>query len=492
MKIRITRFTLLLSLVLATALLLGCGGAALKVAPVEKSGNPTDMVYQLGKALEEAKADQVDVLSPTWFARAVSSHASAKQGLEKGVELSRILDNIANGRAELQQAGVVALRSRDQLADAIAARKAAQDVNAQQFQKEYADVESDFLKLTKAMDESDFRYARERQKDVGNRYRELELRAISQSALGDVRQLLAKAEQMKVDKIAPKSYAEAKQSLAGAEAFISENRYDQKMIRRKAAEARFMAERSMVIAESGRRIEEMPPEESALWIESFLSETSSKLNLTDHRNASFKEQQAGIVSAIGALQKEFASASQSIQEKNRMIQRLSERLAEVEGTSQRVRYDKEQLAEEKRFNEQFVIVQGYFTPEEAEVYKKYNELIIRLKGIQFPVGQAVIVPSNYDLLTKVQKAIVTFGQPDVVIEGHTDSTGSQEKNQALSEQRAQSVRQYLIANGTLPSKKIAAAGYGFSKPIAPNETAEGRAQNRRIDVIIKPVMNAKR
>ena len=488
MKKMVSRSAILLSLLLSAALLSGCGGAPLKVEPADKGGNPSEMVARLGSDLQEAKADQVNVLSPTWYARAVSSHASAKQGLEKGVELSKILDNIAKGRAELQQAGVVALRSRDQLSDAIAGRKAAQAVNAQQFTKAYADVESDFLKLTKAMDDSDFSYARSRQKAVGDRYRELELRAISNAAVGDVRQLMAKAEQMKVDKIAPKSYAEARQSLAEAEAFISENRYDQKMIRKKAADARFMTERAMVIAESARRIEEMPAEEISLWIESFLSETRSKLNLTDQRNADFKKQQTGILSAIGGLQKEFASASSSIQEKNKMIRRLSDRLAEVEGTSQQVKYDKERLAEEKRFNEQFVIVQGYFTPEEAEVYKKYNQLIIRLKGIQFPVGQAVIVPSNYDLLTKVQKAIVTFGQPDVVIEGHTDSTGSPEKNQALSEQRAQSVRQYLVANGTLPSKKITSVGYGFSKPIAPNETAEGRAQNRRIDVIIKPEM----
>lgn len=491
MKISVANIAMLVTLSMAAALMIGCGGSPLKVEPAAKDGNPTDMVSQLGKALREAESEEVNVLSPTWYARAVSSYRRAKQGLDRGDALSGILENIANGRAELQQAAVVALRSRDVLTDAIAGRKAAQAVNAQRFEEAYADVESDFLKLTTAMDKSDFSYARSRQKEVAERYRELELRAIRQDAVGDVRQLMAEAEQQDVDDTAPRSYAEAQQALAEAEAFIKENRYDQKRIAEKAADARFMAERAMIIAESGRRIEEMPPEEIALWVESQLSETASKLNLTDQRNASFDRQQKSILSAIGALHKEFTSASNSIQKKNAMIRRLSDRLAEVEGTSQRVKYDKERLAEEKRFNEQFVAVQGFFSPDEAEVYKKYNQLVIRLKGMQFPVGQAVIVPSNYDLLTKVQKAIVTFGQPDVTIEGHTDSTGSQEKNQALSEERAESVRRYLVANGTLPSKKITAVGYGFSKPIAPNETAEGRAQNRRIDVIIKPEMKAR-
>jgi outer membrane protein OmpA-like peptidoglycan-associated protein len=75
----------------------------------------------------------------------------------------------------------------------------------------------------------------------------------------------------------------------------------------------------------------------------------------------------------------------------------------------------------------------------------------------------------------------------VVIEGHTDSTGSETLNQKLSRDRAESVRQYLIQNGTLSADKISAKGYGSSRPLASNATASGRAVNRRIDVIIKPV-----
>ena len=476
------------SLFLCALLFTACGGAPLKVEPVERTGNPSDMVAQLGQELQDARGEQVDVLSPTWFTRAAASHNAARQGLDKGSELSGILNHIAQGRAELQQARVVALRSRDQLAEAIESRRAAQAVNAQQFENAYAKAESDFLKLTRAMDDNDFQYARDRQKGVSDQFRELELQAIRQAALGDVQQMLARAKEMDVDDIAPHSFRDAQEAFAQADAHIAQNRYDQQGIQQKAADARFMAERAMVIADASRRLDEMPPEAAALWIESLLSGVNTKLKLTDHRNAAFEDQQTGILAAIGALQSEFASASNSVDEKNQLIRRLGDRLGELEGTSQRVKYDKERLAEEKRFNEQFVTVQGYFTPDEAEVYKQLNQLVIRLKGMQFPVGQAVILPANYDLLSKVQKAIVTFGQPDVIVEGHTDSTGSKQSNQILSEERAESVRQYLVANGTLPARKIMAIGYGFSKPIAPNETAEGRAQNRRIDVIISPRM----
>ena len=98
----------------------------------------------------------------------------------------------------------------------------------------------------------------------------------------------------------------------------------------------------------------------------------------------------------------------------------------------------------------------------------------------------IIMPKNYELLSIVQKSIRTFGEPDVVIEGHTGSTGSDEVNEHLSQQRAEAVRQYLVANRTLPYDRIVAVGYGSMRPLASNETAEGRAINRRIDVIVKP------
>jgi outer membrane protein OmpA-like peptidoglycan-associated protein len=74
----------------------------------------------------------------------------------------------------------------------------------------------------------------------------------------------------------------------------------------------------------------------------------------------------------------------------------------------------------------------------------------------------------------------------MIVEGHTDSTGSETVNLALSERRANSVRDYLLANTVLGASQVKAVGYGESRPIANNETAAGRANNRRIDVVIVP------
>ena len=100
------------------------------------------------------------------------------------------------------------------------------------------------------------------------------------------------------------------------------------------------------------------------------------------------------------------------------------------------------------------------------------------------------MPDNYPLLGQVRKAIRTFGEPEVMIEGHTDNTGSAAINAQLSQNRAEAVRQYFIANGTLEKQELTAIGYGSERPLATNDTAEGRAINRRIDVIIKTEMES--
>jgi outer membrane protein OmpA-like peptidoglycan-associated protein len=193
------------------------------------------------------------------------------------------------------------------------------------------------------------------------------------------------------------------------------------------------------------------------------------------RDQTYEIQVKNILGSIIALQTD----RQFMSDKIKSLQ------SEIESKNLQIT-DKEQLAAEKRFNELFVEVQNIFSTDEAEVYKQGNRLIIRLRAIQFPVGQAIIMPDNYALLSKVQRSIRTFGDPDVVIEGHTDSTGSDDVNENLSQQRAESVRQYFVANKTLSYEKIVAVGYGSKRPLASNATLEGRAINRRIDVIISP------
>jgi OmpA-OmpF porin, OOP family len=466
--------------------LAACASEPLKVEPIATTENPAALMDNLGKGLLAAKEKRVDVFSPTWYAEAQASYNKARQGIDRGTELSGILKNIATGQAQLDQAQRHADRFQSSLADVIASRDAAIVAHANQYSSDFNKLEDNFRKLAVAAEQDDMKYAHDKEKSLDAAYRDLELRAIKDTALAEVRKLMAIAEDKNMEDVAPKSFAIAKSKLAEADAVITKDRYNKEKTDAAVRQAKFYAQRLQGIVEACDKMDKMTPEDIALWMEGYFTQTISQLQEIDRRNLNFDGQQEAIVDAIVSLQRARTSATSRLEARSIESEKLKERIGDLEGRSYQERLDKERLAAEKRFNELYTQVQGYFSADEAEVYKKAQQLVIRLKAIQFPVGQAIILPNNYPLLTTVQKAINTFGQPDVIVEGHTDSTGSEIINQQLSQKRAEAVKQYLIYNGTLPGDKIAAVGYGSTRPLASNATAQGRAINRRIDVIIKP------
>jgi outer membrane protein OmpA-like peptidoglycan-associated protein len=103
-----------------------------------------------------------------------------------------------------------------------------------------------------------------------------------------------------------------------------------------------------------------------------------------------------------------------------------------------------------------------------------------LEGITFATGKADITPESENTLRKALKTLTTYPDISVEIAGHTDNVGSESSNQKLSQKRANAVRDWLVRQGVDPSR-ITAVGYGESKPVAPNDTPEGRQKNRRIE-----------
>ena len=467
--------------------LLACAGDQLEVKPISKSENPQELINKLDNDIALARKNQINVLAPSWFGRAESSLNAAKKGLEKGEQLSEIMDNVATGRAQLERAEEIAQLSRTTLPNAINARRMARNAGATNLGEDYAAAEAKFIGLTKAIEDNDLNYAQRNQAKVAESYRVVELKAIKVRTIGEVRRLIQSAKKQGMHKIAPQSFALAEKKLAEADAFITQNPYQKEKMHQLAADALFMAQRLHIIAQQSKTVDDMESEQITLWAEGLLHQTSAKLGAQDMRNQPFNQQLQNILATVSAQQSDHEFMVENVKKQNNEIEGLQQQIANLEGQSFKERQEKDRLLAEKRFNQKLSSIQDYFKPREAEVYKKQNQVIIRLKAMQFPVGQSVIMPETYGLLSKVQRAIRTFGEPDVIIGGHTDSTGSENINEHLSQKRADAVRQYFVANGTLPYEKIIAVGYGSMRPLASNATEAGRAMNRRIDVIITPV-----
>jgi OOP family OmpA-OmpF porin len=461
--------------------LAACAPTTRPVAPSAETGavNPVEAVNHLESEIAGARQDQHNVLSPNEFAKAEAFYRQAKKDLEKEGEIADILKDVTTARTHLKNAAKNAEVARTIFPEVIESRKIARAAGATKLEKEYTRVEERFLDLTRAIEKNNIHYAQRNSAKVNEDYRAIELRAIKTETIGEVRTLIDQAEKAGAKKSAPRLLAFAKKQLEETDAFITANPYAKVEMNQKADEALFMARRLLTITDQSKKLQYMKPEETALWMEDILFKVTQQTSARDMRDQSFNTQVDNILESI-----------KSMQEDNRfMAGKLKSQRNEIETLSQKMAAKEEILTEqaaEKQFNQRFNEVQNYFEANEAEIYKQGNKLVIRLRIIQFPIGQAIILPKNYPLLSKIQQAIRTFGEPSVVIEGHTDSTGTIQVNQHLSQQRAEAVREYLIANQTLPAYKIVAAGYGSERPLASNATPEGRAINRRIDVIITP------
>jgi outer membrane protein OmpA-like peptidoglycan-associated protein len=110
-------------------------------------------------------------------------------------------------------------------------------------------------------------------------------------------------------------------------------------------------------------------------------------------------------------------------------------------------------------------------------------LVSEIGGVQFATGTADLSPQARESLARFSGIIASYSDIRINIEGHTDSTGSSEKNSELSLRRAIAVRDYLIGQG-IAASRIDVQGYGPSKPVADNGTAEGRARNRRVEMVL--------
>lgn len=123
----------------------------------------------------------------------------------------------------------------------------------------------------------------------------------------------------------------------------------------------------------------------------------------------------------------------------------------------------------------------------VQVVRDGDNLILLMPGnITFATGSAAVKGDFQVVLNSVAKVLTEFDKTILEITGHTDSTGSNEFNQQLSERRATAVANVLQAND-VAFERILSAGYGEERPIADNSTAEGRALNRRVELVMIPV-----
>lgn len=475
------QFTAALNVLIYSGLLwavIACSSSARRVSDVvaepKPTDNPSEQISTLESDINAAKENGVDRLSPTWYAASVKSLDRAKEIRREGGDFNEMFKRLAEGRVQISRAKDISQTSRSSLSDVIKVREEAivsRDeamksgaIDLEKVQEQYASAEANFLKLAKSVEENDMKDVSSRRSEVIKEFRTAQTDAIRKAKLGPALRIIQQAKDEGAKKYAPKTLAYAEDQLKATDQFIISNPMNSSDIDAKSEETVFYAKRALRMTEQARDFDNKKPEEVALWVENVIFDVGNNLGMEDHRDLTFTEQ----VAQLQTSAKDRAVAGKG-------ADALRSRTAKLESENQKAQA---MVQHEEKIKQ----VASNFGSEEAEVFEQGDKVVIRLKGIQFPSGQSRLGQQNFTLLGKVQKVLTDFPNADVKVEGHTDSTGSVSVNEKLSQARADAVKQYLVTNSDV--ENLSAEGMGSKKPIASNQNAKGRAQNRRIDVVI--------
>lgn len=440
-----------------------------------------------------ADAANAELLSPHNYERGKKEYGDAEDALTRGRNIEIVRSNAADAANYFTTAAKTAKLASTMLSQVMKSRQDAANARAPELSPElWKQAQDEFGDAIRDLERGDLKGAKRGDIEATSLYRDAELKAIKAQYLGETRQLLADADRARVGRYAPITLGKAKQLLADAERELNENRYDTDLPRSLAQQANYEAKHAIYLSEVVRKVRDndLTTEELVLQWEKPLQDIAGAADIVPKMESGPDNLSKELVAFVDKLRSDNQELTQETQEDET---RLADMEAEIKSldeklggaTAERAALV-QRLEAEARVKEQFEKVEKMFTPDEARVFREGDNIILRMVGLSFDSGAAQIKPENFELLAKVEKAIDVFPRSELIIEGHTDSYGGDELNQKLSQARAEAVQQYMINAMRIPTYRLIATGYGETRPVASNETASGRARNRRIDIVIKP------
>jgi OOP family OmpA-OmpF porin len=481
-------------------------GLAFYAQLISQESLRTQLFDELDKMVEKARDKKAEVYAPVNFQKGIDYRQEALDYFKRGKNLEDIRDKVEDAKLYLAKAidgcaiGEVAFSA------VMAARSDAMSAGAPAHStKLWREAEEKLQRASRDLENGDLGDAKEGAGTAEQIFRTAELDAIKTNFLSPARELLRKADETDVNDNSPKTLATAHRLSIQVENLLKQNRYDTDEARQTAQEAKYEASHAIYMNEYIDKIikEKLSWEDVILTNESQIQRIAAELDIRVRFDNGIDAAVADIIKILQNRESKISVYADSlrmlegvISQKNaevdnfkQQIDLMQTRLGTLSDAEKRLQEEGKALQQKvERRNEQELTIRrvtGMFTEEEGEVVRYGDEIILRLYSLTFPVGKEIIEPQFYPLLKKVQDVIKKFPGCSVRIEGHTDSQGSDDSNHALSERRAKSVAEYLMANMGVEIP-VNHQGFGESRPLETNDTTEGREKNRRIDVIIIP------
>jgi OOP family OmpA-OmpF porin len=433
----------------ALAGLLGACAHDIKKAEIPPTTAPADEISRMDADINEGYKQQYDVLDNKNFAKSQKYLDKAKRDMAKGKSQQDILDDLGYARAYLQRTHDVSEGRREMVSGILDARRSAIENGAKNFPKERRNIGKADDELRKVSD--DIKISSDKFNKIQNAYLDIELGAIQDTQLGNAQAAVTAARHNGAESNVPGTLREADVDLTNAYNQIAANRHNPDGYRDAVEKANAQAQLLVEVLATSKRGNKTLPEDVAL---------------------DMVKQNRQLRSVSGELHQTREHAAMLGKQVSEQERQLSDAEAQ------------------QKLNQAFEEARKEFGKNEAEVYRQGDKLLIRLKAMNFPSGKSDLPSDSLSLLSKVKGIAEELNPQQVVVEGHTDSTGSAQINQQLSQDRAKAVANYFESNG-MEGEVIQAVGQGYQEPIASNKTKAGRAKNRRVDVIITPSNTAK-
>ena len=323
-------------------------------------------------------------------------------------------------------------------------------------------------------------------------FRDAELAAIATALFTEIDAEIVRAKKLDADDWAPQSYQAAIDLLAEARQVLATSRYDTDQPRNLARQAMHNALHAQYVSRLADDIDDNDTSLEAVLLEweEVLRPLGENVDVPMYFD---NGPQSTIALVNAAVQERTKRVTQLVQDVGTLQQRLKllqeEMLiaqSELENREiAQARLDRRLAVQEER-EKAMERIERLFGKTEAEVVRSENRLIIRMVGLGFSSGSAKVETRHEPLLAKLMTTIAEFPNTPITIEGHTDSYGADADNLILSVRRAKAVAGYLTENAAISPSQLSSVGFGETKPIANNETSDGRWKNRRIDVAIYP------
>jgi OOP family OmpA-OmpF porin len=434
------------------------------------------------QALRRANDARANLLSPTSYAKAAEYYRDAESTLSSGGTIESIRRDLERATEAFLEAAEQSELARTTFQTVLSAREDAVNAEAGTYATDpWKAAETAFAEATTRLERGRLERARSEGEQAERQYREAELIAIKANYLNETRTLLEKAEDVRADRYAPVSFKRATDLLAEAEGLLTSNRYDTDRPRTLAREAKHNALHAIYVAglEDAIRRRDLTLEGVLLDWEGSIARLAELVDVAVVFDDGEKEAVAQVETAVKKLISDNADLTASLEDRQLQLDTLIQETASMERLSKLV-------ARQERQKQRLANVEALFNEHEAIVLRQRDRIILRMIGLTFQTGKSELTPGHEQLLTSLKRALAEFPESNVVIEGHTDSYGSDVDNLALSQRRADALQQYLLDNTPIAPGNLTALGYGESSPVANNETDAGRARNRRIDVVIYP------